>query len=360
MGKLVNVIRNLRIFGGKIKLTLHAFICVLKMKKRIAKISNKKTIYYLGIPEHSNLGDNAQYLCIKQWIKDNFTEYNLFIFDTTTVCDKYAGWLCVFKKYFDIEKDIIIFQSGYTTHDLGGKHDYMHRLIADEFSEAHILMMPQTIYFKNPINRKRTSDSYDKCHNMLFLARDEISYKDALNMFPHVQVKLFPDIVTTLIGIYSFNNERNNILICRRNDGEKFYSEDEMLNLKNSLSKFAYTEFGDTQYLGKDLTTHLEDAIYDIIKKMSTYKCVITDRYHGTIFSLCANTPVIILKTNDHKVISGASWFKGIYDSNVFVVESLDEAYEKAKTICSGFKYIKLEQHFKREYYDKLRELFLS
>lgn len=53
---------------------------------------------------------------------------------------------------------------------------------------------------------------------------------------------------------------------------------------------------------------------------MSHYKVVITDRYHGTIFSLIANTPVIIIKSTDHKVTTGADWFKGIYDDYVYVI----------------------------------------
>lgn len=87
----------------------------------------------------------------------------------------------------------------------------------------------------------------------------------------------------------------------------------------------------------------------------SKYKVVITDRYHGTIFSLVACTPVIVLKTTDHKVITGAEWFKGIYDDYLFRAESLEEAYIKLKdTITLRHEY-KLKPYFKAEYYDKLK-----
>ena len=93
---------------------------------------------------------------------------------------------------------------------------------------------------------------------------------------------------------------------------------------------------------------------------MSQYKCVITDRYHGTIFSLCANTPVIIIQSNDHKVITGANWFKNIYDDYVYVAKNLDDAYDKAIEICKDFKYKQLEAYFDKEYYDKLKTYFIS
>ena len=67
----------------------------------------------------------------------------------------------------------------------------------------------------------------------------------------------------------------------------------------------------------------------------------ITDRYHGTIFSLCAGTPVIILKTTDHKVTTGADWFKGVYDDYVYVAKDLDDAY----SLCQKVLAKKLSYH---------------
>ena len=41
---------------------------------------------------------------------------------------------------------------------------------------------------------------------------------------------------------------------------------------------------------------------------------------------MIANTPVIILKTTDHKVVTGADWFEGVYEDYVYVVNDLEEA----------------------------------
>ena len=101
----------------------------------------------------------------------------------------------------------------------------------------------------------------------------------------------------------------------------------------------------------------VENYIENIIEQYSYYKVIITDRYHGTIFSLAANTPVIIIKTSDHKVVTGADWFKGVYDGYVYVAESLDDAYAKASEILrKDFSY-NLLPYFKANYYDKLKGL---
>lgn len=328
----------------------------------------KKRIFYLGVTENNNIGDNAQFYCINQWIEKHYPTYEVFRINASIITESKALWLKFFVNNFDYKNDFIIFQSGYNTQDHGyhlgdwflGNHELMHRLIADNLPEAKILMMPQTIFFQNESYKKRTSDSYDKCKNMLFLARDEFSYQIAQRMFPNIKIGLYPDIVTTLIGKFKFKNERKGIFLCTRNDTEKFYTESEIENLCNRLSKHYPVKRGDTQnnVSGKSTRKRLEFYITNTIEQLSTYKVVITDRYHGTILSLCANTPVIIIKSNDHKVTTGANWFKGIYDDYVYTANDLNDAYNKAKEICNHFTPRPLTPYFEENYYDKLPSLF--
>lgn len=276
------------------------------------------------------------------------------------VCDERYGFINLFSKVYK-SSDIIIFQSGYTTQDLGGNHDYMHRLIVQTLPDAHILMMPQTIFFKNDENRKRTAEILNKARNMLFLARDYNSYEQAKVMFPDIKVQAFPDIVTTLIGKYAYDFPRSGVCLCVRNDGEKFYSDEEINSLKNQLSEKVDVELTDTninlatQLLRNDFKQQLEN----IIKKFSKFEAVITDRYHGTIFSLCAGTPVIIIKTTDHKVTTGADWFKGIYDDYVYVASDLANAYNIYMNKIHNIKRShRLQPYFYDKYYAKLYDIF--
>lgn len=221
-------------------------------------------------------------------------------------------------------------------------------------------MMPQTIFFRHEENRLRTSKCYNQASNMLFLARDMISYDQAKKMFPNITVKPFPDIVTSLIGTLNFNNTRSGVCICVRDDGEKFYTENEIKNLCKEISKYTNITITDTtinvNYL--EIRKNLQKYIKEAIEKFSKYNVVITDRYHGTIFSLAAGTPVIIIKSNDHKVVTGADWFKGIYDDYVYVAKDLVDAQNICKKIMNKQLSHDIKPFFKEQYYDNLKTLF--
>ena len=317
-------------------------------------------IFYLGVTEQPNLGDMAQHYCILKWIGENYPSHELIKFESSIVTDARFNFISRFKEVYRPEIDVIIFQSGYCTQDLGGDHELMHRLICDAIPDARIIMMPQTIYFQHEENKQRTAQSYNNAKNMLFLARDFISYDMAKEMFPDIRVEAFPDIVTTLIGTLEFTNERNGVCLCTRNDGEKFYTDVQLEGLAYKLQNTTRVVKKDTQGKApfKTIRENLWKFIKEEIESYSYFDVTITDRYHGTIFSLCAGTPVIIIKTTDHKVTTGADWFKGVYDDYVYVAKDLEDAFEIYKQLMNKKLSHKLSQHMKNKYYDRLKEIF--
>lgn len=342
---------------------------VLKIPKRVKlykttkailnSVNCKNKIFYIGIPVHSNLGDLAQGVCIRHWLKNNYPDRQVIEIETNALVNTPFSLLNKLKEVYS-ENDFIIFQSGYTTTDLGGYADKMHRAVMEVLPDAKMLMMPQTIFYKNPKNKELTSKCCNQMKHLLFLARDRISYNTALEMFPDIPVLEYPDIVTSLIGNYSFNYNRDGIMFCCRNDTERFYSDDEIDRLMKRCSKFAVTEKTDTTKKGmtENIVLNAEALINKEIDTYAHYKLIITDRYHGTILALVAGTPVIIIKTTDHKVTTGAEWFKGVYDDYVYVANDLDEAYEIAAEVYKKDLSHRLEPYFKRKFYDKLPEIF--
>lgn len=332
----------------------------LKTSDKLRKLEkNKKSVFYLGIPAHSNLGDLAQGVCIRRWLKKHYPERQVVEIETNALVNTPFSLLNKLAKLYK-SGDIIVFQSGYTTTDLGGFADEMHRAVMKVLPNAEMLMLPQTIFFQNKANEKRTAESYNSMKHMLFLARDRVSFGMAKQMFPDIPVMQFPDIVTTLIGNYSFDYSRDGIMFCCRDDGEKYYSDEEILSLMNKCEKLCKVAKTDTTKVGKtaDIVRNAKSYIMNEIDTYAHYKAVITDRYHGTILSLVAGTPVIIIKTTDHKVTTGAEWFKGVYDDYVYVANSLDEAYEIAKSVLNKELTNKLPPYFETNYYDKLPEIF--
>lgn len=333
---------------------------IQRVKAEIAcSPKSQPRLFYLGITAHSNLGDMAQYYCIHSWILKNYPKYVLVEVEADTVVNKKYDFVNFLKNEYRA-RDIILFQSGYTTQDLGGVHDLMHRMVIGALPDSHILMMPQTVFFQHEENKLRSARIYNQAHNMLFLARDAVSYEKAKAMMADVQVKLFPDIVTSLIGTFYFSHNRHGISLCRRNDGEKYYSEEALSDLITRLEQATTVAVSDTtiDVPFKELRNNPQKYIEKQIDYFSRFEVVITDRYHGTIFALAAGTPVVIIKTNDHKVVTGADWFKGIYDDYVYVANDLDDAFQIVSSIRQKHLSYKLQPIFAAQYYDKLKTIF--
>lgn len=332
----------------------------MKVLRQIDKKRTEKNIWFLDVPTHPNLGDIAQYWCIRKWIEKNYPDYELFEISAQTICYAEEKFLSVMQKKCSAD-DIIIFQSGYCTQDLGGMHDYIHRLVVKNNKITPIVMMPQTILYKNKENELRTSKIYSENRNLFILCRDNISYETAKRIFPSNYIMAFPDIVTSLIGTIDVlpENERKGILICARNDSEKYYSDREIESLVSQLEGIDSVEISDTTIKCdySQIKNHIEEYVMDMIKKFMGYKVIITDRYHGTIFSIIAGTPVIVIKSNDHKVVTGVDWFKGIYDGKVRLVDNLNLIPDIVSTIEKNYLYQKPEDYFNKQYYSMLKNI---
>ena len=328
------------------------------IKKLLEVDITQKRIWYFCVPTHSNLGDQAQACCIEKYFRKFFSDHIVFSLSNNAF-DFYEEKILMILKEKIKETDLIFFQSGYT---FTGIHPYenMHRKIVENFPYNKIVFLPQTVKFKNQKILENVQNFYGKYDNIYFFARDKISYDIYKSIFPeHRNVHCFPDIVTTEIGNYDFNNnERNGILLCVRNDAEKLYSFQEISLFKEKLQKIAKVSLSDTNSETKENSLkEYWKKIEETIDDYAQYQVIITDRYHGTIFALIANTPVIILKTTDHKVVSGADWFEGVYEDYVYVVNDLEEASQVAQQIVTGFEYRKLPSYFKEKYYDRLKDI---
>lgn len=328
------------------------------IKKLLEVDITQKRIWYFCVPTHSNLGYQAQACCIEKYFRKFFSDHIVFKLSNNAF-DFYEEKILMILKEKIKETDLIFFQSGYT---FTGIHPYenMHRKIVENFPYNKIVFLPQTVKFKNQKILENVQNFYGKYDNIYFFARDKISYDIYKSIFPeHRNVHCFPDIVTTEIGNYDFNNnERNGILLCVRNDVEKLYSFQEISLFKEKLQKIAKVSLSDTNSETKENSLkEYWKKIEETIDDYAQYQVIITDRYHGTIFALIANTPVIILKTTDHKVVTGADWFEGVYEDYVYVVNDLEEASQVAQQIVTGFEYRKLPSYFKEKYYDRLKDI---
>lgn len=324
---------------------------IIFQKELLSHFKEGPKVWYFCVPVHNNLGDYAQYCCIKEWLSKNYPDRAVIEIPTAPIRYDYIGMTKKLKKLID-SNDLIVFQSGYTSSNLH-EDELVHRKIVSRFDNK-ILFFPQTVKYSSEKEAKKTAIIYNQHENLTFMARDKVSYETAKKYFYKTKVILVPDIVTTKIGKAKYTNNRVGIVFCIRHDSEKKYSD--------KLIKTIFSEISSNEDIWTDTTLNhgeqcSENLIEEKIEQFSKHKLTITDRFHGTILSLAASTPVIVLKTTDHKVTEGAEWFKNVIPKYIRVAENIEEAYKMAKQMLEEqFDNIN-EPYFEQKYYDNLKNL---
>ncbi len=312
------------------------------------QITNKLRVWYFCVPVHNNLGDYAQYCCIKDWLSRNLPDRIIVEVPTSPIRYDYAGVLALLKRLINPE-DIIVFQSGYTSSNVH-PDEGVHRKIVDNFKNK-TLFFPQTVRYTSEREAKKTAAIYNRHGDITFLARDKVSYETAKRLFYKADVFLMPDIVTTKIGKRVYDEKRSGIAFCIRHDSEKKYADESVKSVFQDISSENDIWTDTTLDNGEKCS---EDLIESKIKQFSQHKLTITDRFHGTILSLAASTPVIVLGTTDHKVTEGAEWFLNSIPDYIKVARDLKEAHTIAKTMLNLNLENISEPYFENAFYKDL------
>jgi exopolysaccharide biosynthesis predicted pyruvyltransferase EpsI len=332
-----------------------------------------KRLYLLCEPTHANLGDQAQLMCTLKWLKENFPYHKVVmvgymfgafdIFLKTRVKDilvllKYA-WL----KLTVRKDDIFIGHSGYffVDHHIGWT---TLAFIQKYFPNNRMIILPQTVNFYSPVAKQLASRCFGNNDNITLLCRDKVSFDNAKELFGSTKLLLFPDIVTSLIGSKHYDGKREGVLFCMRGDVEAYYKPEQIdaLMVRFGNVRMEKTDTTLHNISTKGISKNRNNLIWQTIDKFASYQAVITDRYHGTIFSAIASTPVIVINSADHKLSSGVSWFpKDQFGDYVQFANDLDEAYDKAMAILNrtDLEY-KNPPYFKNEYWDRLLEILTN
>ena len=334
------------------------FKLYLEICAKLKKLKSKKKIYLFGAPFHCNMGDQAQTVCIEEWLRANYPGYEIIVLETM-IAGKW-DYKIVKKIRKNIGKDDLIFlHSGYHTTDLYMLEENLQRKVIEMFPDYRIVAFPQTIYYKEQKEQKKASQIYNSHPNITILCRDSTSYETAKKIFANDKLYLFPDIVTTKIGNIKESDSRTGVLFCMRNDKEALYEKSEIAGLRKRIEKYEKTDITDTtiDISINEIRKNRKEILENIWKEYGRYKLVITDRYHGTIFSLIAGTPVIVLSSTDHKLKSGVEWFPPSFSQYIKYAETLDEAYNQAVEMLNIKHRSQIESYFKDNYYDKLKNI---
>ena len=339
----------------KIRARYRRSVIVHRLHSRIRDFKREKTIIYALTPppQLANIGDQAQVVAIELWLKKHFPDYAVFEVDKNEAI--YGQHLL---NRFIKPDDLVFLHSGGNMGDRGIWSETGRRLMIKNFSENRIVSLPQTIYFSDTDEgRKQQAISQEiyACHsNLTIIGRDRESAQLAEKLFPTAQVLVVPDFVLSLkledLGLRSVAAIEGKILACLRVDDESVLTPDERESIAKSLGE--KTTLTDTT-LSKPINADNRMAIIrEYVETVLEHEAVVTDRFHGLIFSVIAKRPTVVLRTVDHKLTSAIEWFNTT--SFVTFSPSPDLIEEKLKQVRADE--VMECPDFCAEYFDKLPE----
>lgn len=281
--------------------------------------SDTKKIFLLGTPQHGNLGDHAIVWGEMKILRDTFPDREIIEIPYDYLTGEFGELLFGLgvEKYIR-RTELIAYHGGGNLGNLWVNEEQLRRRIIEKFPDNKIVIFPQSIYFTEDDNGRgelTTSQKiYNTHRNLHLMTRDENSFAFAKNFFPKVNNYLLPDAATVLQGVTDdLDDERAGVLFILRSDKEKVRNDGNIKYLQNYFTAnnipFAVT---DTVIGGKVTAKNREQKIREVLIKIRRSKLVVTDRFHGVIFSFITRTPVLAFKSFDTKISSGIKWFRNL------------------------------------------------
>jgi pyruvyl transferase EpsI len=285
-----------------------------------------KRIFLMGTPTHGNIGDQAIVMGELSILKNYFPDHEVieipYEYLTGTLGDIF--WRLGFEEILR-DNGIIFMHGGGNLGNLWLNEEELRRKLIEKFPTSKIVIFPQSICFTDDdAGRNELSNSqkvYNAHKDLHLMTRDENSFSLAKKIFPKIHTYLLPDAATVLHGILdNVEVKREGVLFILRSDKEKVRDDAKIQMLVTSFNEANIPfEVIDTVINEKVTALNREQKIRDVLVKIRKSKLVITDRFHGVIFSFITRTPVLAFKSFDTKISSGIKWFKNL--KSIFYAE---------------------------------------
>lgn len=317
-------------------------------------LKTEKKIFYMLVPTHGNLGDQAIAYASRKFLENNFKDYKVIEINMEDTY-KYSKAIksCINKD------DLIFLHGGGNMGNHYIREEESRRHIINTFKNNKIISFTQTIYFSNDNEGKKELNQTKKVYNshddLTIIAREEKSYNMMKSEFTNVNILKSPDIVFYLNNKINISTEKRiNIMTCLRKDKETYISinkkEDFLNKLKDNFEDIIITDTVVDYSVSQD---EREKELVKLWTKFYNSKVVITDRLHGMIFCAITKTPCIVTRSLDHKVIESYKWIKDL--NYIRLVDGLN--FDEIKSIIEELSTLDQidEFDFDSKYFNRLR-----
>lgn len=293
---------------------------IIFLKKELVK--QNRPIIVIGTPVHKNLGDHL----IAKHELEMLREINpsKTVFEIPT--DAYFLLRDKYKRVIP-QKSVIVITGGGWMGDMWPEDEGRLQNIIKDHCSKKIIIFPQTIYYQDIENNRNillnSINTFDSCNDLILFLRDESSFSFAKKYYTNSQIRIYlvPDV-----GLYRiYDNtirKKKKIGICLRDDREKITSIDIKKIVRNYSKYHGFSTITFSTICNINVPSWLRDIyLKAIIKKVSEYKLVVTDRLHGMIFCVISGTKCIVLD-NKSKKVSGV-YNKWLYKNcNIMLIDN--------------------------------------
>jgi pyruvyl transferase EpsI len=339
-----------KLVGFRIKYRIKLF---LQQFKKLHYFKNtyvdktKNQAYIFLAADYGNLGDVAITYAQTKFLENNLGE--VFEIIEIPISQSLEGTHFV-KKHIK-KGDLVTTVGGGNLGDMYDQIEYIRQLVVRYFPNNKIISFPQTFDFANTkIGQKAlkiAKRTYNAHKYLVFVAREETSFKLMNKHFNNAKVILTPDIVLTLNKSLP-EQKREGIIITLREDKEKNLTEVQHQYILNEVkTNFEKVSFQDT-HIKKDKLSIKErmTALDEIWEKYRGAEIVVTDRLHGMIFCYITNTPCIVFLNNNHKVLETHNWIKNNTDIKLHSYFSENKIMKDLKLSLNTSPYTTLIEKF--------------
>lgn len=298
----------------KARKILHEVQKNIVLRRKLKNFPKKKDKLLLILtPEYGNLGDHLIAMAIYKFLQDRLPNYSIDEIPLNWLNYKNVNML---KNYADDYKYVVVSGGGFLGN-LYLRVEILFRKILRIFSNAKVIVFPQSVYFTNDkcgFEEMSESKRIYNTHKSLKLFIRDKSYhfvKERM-LLPEKKVFSVPDIALHLN--YSSANVKvhDKVMLCFRNDKEKTDYDSVKDSIKKMLNSLNVPFYDSDTVVNYEIPILRRDS--EISKKIAEFNSaslVITDRLHGLIFSVITGTPCICFD-NTTKKISGvySLWLK--------------------------------------------------
>lgn len=314
----------------------------------------RKIIYSITPPPRwKDIGDHAQVVAIDAWLAKHYPDIPILEMDKDR-----ARYYLPALKWLTGPDDLILLHSGGNMGDRAMWSEGIRRLLIQSFPDNQIASLPQTIFFSETPRGKREYENtrriYAQHPDLLIVARDPLSLETARTMFPHARTDCMPDFVLSLEPAPVADKSDDHtpqVLLVLRSDNEAFITPEQRAAISTMLP-YPCAYF-DTVTEKPILESEREAVVERCLNTFRDADVVVTDRFHGLIFSVITRTPCVALRSIDHKIIAGRHWFGEVpFIRFAERVEDIPRFVEELRSVTD-----RTIPDYNRLYFDRLPEV---